>query len=48
LSKEGKIPEWEWIDETRCVQDKAKKIIKLARPVIVNGNGGPMPNAPKM
>lgn len=48
VNKEGKIPEWEWIDETRCTQDETKKIIKLSRPVLVNGNGGVAPNAPKM
>lgn len=48
LSKEGKLPEWEWIDETRCILDKTKKIIKLSKPVVVDGGGGRMPNAPKM
>ena len=47
LTKDGKVPEWEWIDETICVVDKAKKVIKLSKPVVDDGNGGPASNAPK-
>lgn len=48
VNKDGKIPEWEWIDETRCVLDKSKKVIKLSSPAVVEGNGGRAPNAPEM
>ena len=46
VTKEGKVPEWEWIDETRCVLDKTKKIIKLVEKD-TKEPGGPMPNAPE-
>lgn len=46
LSKEGEVPEYEWIDETRCILDKTKKIIKLVEKD-TKEPGGPMPNAPE-
>ena len=47
LSKEGKIPEWEWIDEVRCILDKVKEVVRLSKPVVAEGNGGVAPNAPE-
>lgn len=47
VDKEGKVPEYEWIDETRCILDKTKKIIKLVEKD-TKAPGGSMPNAPKM
>lgn len=48
IPKEGKIPDWEWIDERRCFIIKTKGIVKLQEPVKVESNGGDMQNAPEM
>jgi hypothetical protein len=45
LSKEGKMQDWEWIDETRCeVIDHWKISLKPSEQRV----GGPAPNAPSM
>ena len=41
VSKEGKVPEWEWLDETR-LELKRSKSIKKKGP-----NGGPSFNPPE-
>lgn len=46
MPKDGKIPNWEWIDETRCTVVKKEKI-KLQEPAIPESNGGNMQNAPE-
>ncbi len=46
LSKDGKLPDWEWIDETRCIPDKTKKVIELVKED-TKAPGGPASNAPE-
>jgi len=48
LSKDGKVPDWEWMDEMRLQRTGEKTFLhsapvpKVSKPK----NGGPAPNAP--
>jgi hypothetical protein len=41
VNKDGKVPEWEWLDETRLVLKRSKSIQKKGK------NGGPTFNPPE-
>ena len=48
LKPDGSLPDWQWIDETRCELVKGKKRFSLSEPSNPIGKGGPEPNAPSM
>lgn len=42
VQKDGKYPDWQWLDEARLEATKDKKIEGLSR----GSDGGPQPSAP--
>jgi len=45
VSKDGKVPEWEWLDEIRLEKVPGKKNISFV-PIKAKGPGGPSQNPP--